>query len=291
MRNIYLIMIFLCILISPGLTENNISWQGEPPRIEDIHDFSPVAYLRSIGEESADAIRLNTLGLKAYKQNNLLKAAKLWGCSVLKKDNYHWAHYNYACALALFAESFCINPAEYEHDYLYTGGDDLMLLYWYMEKIFYHLKKSITLSPLLFNRMQEDGDLDIIRDMHQYKFMLLFPENAPGKLLNTIKLWYGSDTGIYPDGGYAAINGNEITITIVNISFDDYEKTEISSFDKTGTFTINGNKIKVFIDSPEEEVLEGEITAELDEFGFVVTIYFYIDSRYYSNYDPNIGGT
>lgn len=91
MKNIYLGMIFLCILISPGLAENNITWQGEPPRIEEIYDFATTDYLRSIGEEASDAIRLNTLGLNAYKQNNLLKAAKLWRCAVLKKDNYHWA--------------------------------------------------------------------------------------------------------------------------------------------------------------------------------------------------------
>jgi len=166
-----------------------------------------------------------------------------------------------------------------------------VLLYWYTEKVFYHLKKSIDLSPPLFNRMQEDGDLDIIRDMAHYKFMLLYPENDTVKLFNSIKQWPGSDTGVYPDGGYASINGNKITISVVIISFDDTEKIEINSFEKTGTFAITGEKIKVFIDSPEKEVLEGEVTVELDEFGFVVCVYFNIAGRYYCNYDPNIGGT
>ncbi len=288
----YFLNIFLlCILISQGHAQDNIFWEGTPPDLEDIYDFSTIDFLRSLGEESTDGITLNTLGFEAYKQNDLLLAAKLWRCSILKNDNYHWSHYNYACVLALFAESLGINPAKEEYSYqLVPVGRDYDLIYSYTEKIFYHLKKAITLNPSIFNKMQEDSDLNIIRDMDEYKFMLFYPENDIVKILNSIEKWHGSDTGVWPDGGYAYIKENEITITVVYVDDHIAGQTEISSFDKTGTFSIDGNKIIVYIDSPEREILEGEISVGVDEFGFFVYVSLFIDGRYYSNHDPNIGG-
>jgi hypothetical protein len=281
MKNIINVLLF-CIFILPCQPQN-IYWQGVTPDLEDIDDFSFSSFLRSIGEENTDGITLNTLGLEAYKQNDLLLAAKIWRCSIYKNDNYHWSHYNYACALALIAESLGINPADYEHSYyLVPTPGNCDILYAYTEKIFYHLKKSISLNSDIFHKMQEDSDLSLIRDMDEYKFMLFYPENDTIDILNSVETWYGSDTGVFQDGGYAYFEGNEITIIVV--------KQDESSFDKTGTFYFHANRMIIDIETPARETLEGRVDISLDSFGFIRSVDLFIGTRFYSNSDPNIGG-
>jgi len=76
------------------------------PSIDEITNFPVDDYLRTLGEQNSDAIMLDSLGFHAYQENDLLKAAKLWWCAIQKDQNYAWTHYNYACALALFAGYF-----------------------------------------------------------------------------------------------------------------------------------------------------------------------------------------
>jgi hypothetical protein len=145
-KNIILVLlIFLCYN----------TYADEIPELSELTAFSISDYLNSLGEQNADSRRLNSLGLSAYKEGNLYKAARLWYCAINRDGQYAWPHYNFACALSLFAKEFGRDPSKINFEI--EWGPDLEKLLQYTDTIFHHLKKAIINDIQIWNRMQADS--------------------------------------------------------------------------------------------------------------------------------------
>ncbi len=169
------VILFLCIC--------GIAYAQKIPDLNDLIDFGVFEYMVTNNLENADSNRLNTLGLKAYKDGDLLRAVKLWYCAASVEDATAWAHYNLSCVLSLFASEYGRDPADIIYMLEY-GDPDVDMLFSYIDEIFYHLKTAVFLEPKIHQRMQEDPDLNLIHNMKEFGFMALYPENNPGELLN-----------------------------------------------------------------------------------------------------------
>lgn len=270
------LIILLLFAVSPFLFADDIL-----PELAEIMDFPVLAYLESIDEFNADSARLNTLGFNAYKENNLLKAAKLWYCSVCLDETNSWAHYNYACALALFVERYGRDPADINYELEWSS--EIELIFNYINYTFDHLKQAVNLNSAVRERMQEDSDFDIIRNLDEYKYMLLYPDYDYMYLLNYIGTFYGSNIGVYPTG-YADIDGNRIIITQYGFDENDnyIEKTLEGYIENEGTM------VTITIIDADREPMYGEIILYKDDYGYLIGLALTIDGVFYSQ-TPDYG--
>ncbi|TFG63571.1 MAG: hypothetical protein E4H36_05295 [Spirochaetales bacterium] len=266
-----ILVIFLLIFFSslvfaetaPKLNDLEQSW---------INDFAVNAELQNY-----DSNGLNTLGFKAYEEGNILKAAKLWWCALQKNDKNSWANYNFACALSLIAEGFGRDPSKIIYILEY-GDPETDALVEYTEKIFDHLKQAVVLDKQILQRMQEDSDLDLIRNMDAYKFMLLYPDNPPEKLLRIIGRWYAGNMGVFPGGSVTFEDGS---ITIISPDFTD--SGDFFETMKRGYFTMDGNMLNITIEDPEKEQFKGELKIRYDAYGFILSYYLIVGGTTYSS--------
>ena len=261
---------------------SSFSFAFEVPDLSELIEFNISDYLSSLGEQDSDSKRLNSLGFTAYKEGNLYKAAQLWRCAVDRNEQNAWAHYNLACALSLIAKAIGRDPSTIVYDIEY-GDPEVDKLFEYTNTIFYHLKRAVYYDTKIWHRMQEDSDLDLIRNMITYKYILLYPENNPLKLLEIINQWYLPSHGVYP-GGSVTFKNN--TITMEGLVFND--RCEPKTIIKKGHFTQQGNQLTIFIEHPESRQFDGKLSIKYDELGFILYFNLIIDGQSY-NSTPDYG--
>ncbi len=265
--------VFIALLI---LTAGFVYADGVPDLAE-FTDFDTYNYLAGQGEQSSDSNRLNTLGFEAYQAGDLYKAAKLWRCAIERDDTNAWAHYNFACALSLFAEGFGRDPSTVVPE-LEWGDPAVDGLLAYTEAIFSHLKTAVYYKGYILRRMTEDSDLDLIRNMKTYKFMLLYPDNDPSLLLSIIPRWYLGNYGVFPGGSALLDNGS---ITLEGLEFNDMG--EPKTVVERGYYTQQGTQLTIKITSPVSRTLSGELSVQYDEFGFIQYFNLVIEGTRYSS--------
>lgn len=256
---------------------NMPAFPDDVPDLAELRGFEIDGFLSRIGEQNADSNRLNTLGFYAYQEGNLEEAAKLWRCAVDRDAQNAWAHYNLACAYALFAESFGRDPADVVPE-LEWGDPEVDLLMEFTDLVLFHLKQAVLNNMEIWSRMQEDQDLNLIRNMNAYRLILLYPENNSAKLLEIISTWYEPNHGVYPGG---VLSFHDDTVTIEKLVFD--EQFNPVTVIETGSYTIEGNQLLIEIQQPGRRLLHGELVVDYDEFGFIRSYYLRIDGTTYSS--------
>ena len=155
-------------------------------------------------------------------------------------------------------------------------SEKIELLFKYVGLIFYHLKKAISLDSAVWTRMQEDSDLDLIRNMLEYKLMFYYPQNDPIKILNLLGTFYGRSQGAYP-GGAVRIDGTRITIEDVTLD-ENWQQTKVT---RTGYFSVSGDRLNITLENPERETREGNIYLKKDEFSYVIYSILSIEGNTY----------
>jgi len=104
---------------------------------------------------SSNAGELNSLGYDCYRAGRLADARHLFLLALRADNNHALAHYNLACTLMrLRAESA---TCEYE------AG---------LATVMHHLERSVAIDARRRTRMQEDPDLDGLRDNLRYRMLL-----------------------------------------------------------------------------------------------------------------------
>lgn len=251
--------------------------QEVPDLLDDLKNIEPYWFLSGIGEENADSNRLNTLGFYAYEEGDLQRAAKLWRCAIDRDERNAWAHYNLACALALFAERFGRDPASIIPE-LEWGSPEVERLLEYADLVLHHLKQAVFYDRETLYRMQEDSDLKLIRNMDAYQFILMYPDNNPARLLEIIDTWYAPSHGVYSGGSVKFSNGS---VAIESLEFDEFFNA--TTVVESGYYTLQGFELTILVQQPESRQLRGELAVEYDEFGFIRYFYLTIEGKSYSS--------
>jgi hypothetical protein len=274
MKKLLYMMLFICTGI---ILVSTVAFSDEFPDPGELTEFNTDEFLRGIGEEGADSNRLNTIGFYAYQEGDLYRAVKLWRCAVDKDERNAWAHYNLACAYALCGEEFGRDPAEIVPE-LEWGDPEVDRLLEFAALALFHLKRAVFYNGEIWHRMQEDADLNLIRNMREYDFIFLYPDNDPARLLEIIETWYGANYGVYPGGTISFFDGE---VTVERLVFD--EESNPAWVIETGHYTLEGRQLFIDLNQPESRRLTGELVIDYDDFGFIRSMYLTIDGNSYSS--------
>jgi len=188
-----------------------------------------------------NAVQLNTRGFELYEQGKYDEALEYFEKAALADDNYPYAHYNFACSLAiLIARDYC--------EYV-----------WRMPEVFDHLESAIRLRPQYRQKMTTDPDLEAVR--YKYRFLVLAgfdpdDEEDLRKILCAV-IWNGPRPGVFPAS------------PIVTFYLDG--RLEVEDFSiagegpggyymRTGTYEMSGKKVLIRVKDGDGRI--NEIQAE-----------------------------